>query len=658
MKKIHQLFTVFLTLIFTVSVLPLQQAKAFTDVPLESWIYPYVVDLLNEGVIDSADKYRPDDKMNRAELVKVVIIASGEAGKEVLPEYPTFDDAPVGVWFFPYVERAATLGIVSGYSDPDGNLTGRFGSADPVTRAQAVKILIEGFKLTTSTPGTRTFSDVLNTDWFYNYINTATALGLAEGYEGDIFKPNQSVTRAEMAKMLSIALTVWKNENNPDPEKPEDETPDNGIEDPDDETPDVDNPSDEPDTDTPEDQVAFKPNANALSPSVLVADDGQKFVGRYNFEGQLEGFTVSTLTLVNDLTGDTLGDDPESNLMIKTITLKYPDKKGFLKTATRPLDSEGTARFSNLDFFVKKGQETPLEIYVDLNSFSKIGAQGSGEAFRLGLQNTNNTFTTFSAAGEFSGDTLTLGDAGLNLSNSGVDPFTVRKTAPKFELITPSGTLLSGTNKLIGLKVTADKNASLALGRLVFNISVDDEDNANLTLNDFQWFKDAELIEEAQIFDATGAQDLSSNGGGTLTDGSYQVIVSFDEEQVISAGSTRTYYLKANVTGEDDDDSITTSLEEGDDNSPLTGLTDVNQQNTGKIFVNGDSTAGIFTGAEEDFSQLIDTDRNILWSDLSFSPHQYPQVTGGSVTTDTGSADWTNGYGLKIGTLANSVLTK
>ena len=112
-----------------------------------------------------------------------------------------------------------------------------------------------------------------------------------------------------------------------------------------------------------------------------------------------------------------------------------------------------------------------------------------------------------------------------------------------------------------------------------------------------------------------------------MADGTTWVIVTFDQEQTVSAGSSETYSLRATVASSESDDSVSTRIAQGDNETPLSGLTALNQPNTGKIYVNGNAAAGIFTGAN-DFAQSLGTARHIIWSDKSAQSHLYPTVSG------------------------------
>jgi subtilisin family serine protease len=85
-----------------------------------------------------------------------------------------------------------------------GYRDGSFRPNDPVTRGQLAKMatLAAGFDLTTlSGPH---FTDAPPTDPFYAYIETAFAQGLMTGYGDGTFRPQSGVTRGQMAKAMVL----------------------------------------------------------------------------------------------------------------------------------------------------------------------------------------------------------------------------------------------------------------------------------------------------------------------------------------------------------------------------------------------------------------------------------------------------------------------
>lgn len=81
---------------------------------------------------------------------------------------------------------------------PDGT----FKPDDNVTRAQVAKMVITALGMDTGTHTEYSFNDVPMTHWAYEYIEACSDLGYMEGYpEGD-FRPENAMTRAELAACL------------------------------------------------------------------------------------------------------------------------------------------------------------------------------------------------------------------------------------------------------------------------------------------------------------------------------------------------------------------------------------------------------------------------------------------------------------------------
>ena len=621
----------------------------YTDVPSAAWYAPQVERLKDEGIVDAGEFFRPADSLNRAELIKMLITTIDGLKDYTPPPNPTFDDVRPGEWYTNYIEAAATLGITTGYADAEGNLTGLFGPGDPVTRAAATKMLVQAFDLKKNGADNTMYPDVSINDWFYDYVSVASSNKVVSGYDNGRFGPADLVTRAQIAKMLVFGAQVagYIEDSEPVPaEEPavtEDEPEEEFLEE------DV------------EEEAASGPLAtpNPLTIEEVNAPAGSEgfFVARYTFRARLEEFRIETVTIVNDILGDKLGDQAQATTAIKEVTIKYPDKDGLLATETQPLGSDGRVRFSNLSFYAYRGEETFFEIYASLNEISEIGEGLSGEVFRLGLQDTGNDSQSYRAVGDVSGSVVGFGASRLNISNSDIHPFTVRKTIPVFGVDPGSQNMTNGMNKLLSFDISASKQGSVALGRLVFEVNVFDASGGDLNLSDFKLYRGSNYLSDVHIYDATGAQDLTLGNGGILADGTAYVIVAFDSEETISAGSTNVYSLRASVFNADSNDSVNTRIAQDDEETALSGLTSINQPNTGKIYVNGDATAGIFTGPT-DFMQSLGTAKNVIWSDKSAKSHLYPGISGGAVTSDSGSADWTNGYQLDLIALPEQLIEK
>ncbi len=77
-------------------------------------------------------------------VLTVVLLSQANIASAVTYAPQRFTDVPSNAWFAAYIEQATEEGIVSGYKDQYGNLTGKFGPENPVTVAEALKIAMDG----------------------------------------------------------------------------------------------------------------------------------------------------------------------------------------------------------------------------------------------------------------------------------------------------------------------------------------------------------------------------------------------------------------------------------------------------------------------------------------------------------------------------------
>ena len=178
------------------------QAQVFEDVPENTWYFTYVQQLVADGVVQAGGEYRPDDTLTRAELAEMVILATSGLSEYVAPEEPTFIDVPLDSPYFNYVEAAVQLDIVSGLKDVDGNLMGVFSPDGPVNRATAAKILTNAFDLPVESGIDSVFPDVPQDAWFYDFVVSVYNQSIIDGYDNGFFGPADPITRAQMAKLI------------------------------------------------------------------------------------------------------------------------------------------------------------------------------------------------------------------------------------------------------------------------------------------------------------------------------------------------------------------------------------------------------------------------------------------------------------------------
>jgi len=105
-----------------------------------------------------------------------------------------FSDVPAGHWAAAHIDELRELGITSGMGD------GTFGMGRQITRAEFVTMLVNLRQPIDDL--TQRYVDVNPGDWFFARVNTAWLLRFTDDIDGDYFRPNDPITREEMAVMI------------------------------------------------------------------------------------------------------------------------------------------------------------------------------------------------------------------------------------------------------------------------------------------------------------------------------------------------------------------------------------------------------------------------------------------------------------------------
>jgi hypothetical protein len=130
----------------------------------------------------------------------------------------TVNETPVIFWdvkvkstYAPYVEILAKKGVIEGYKNTEGKLTGEFGGTNPVTRAELLKmVLVTAGKAPDTEKVSLPENKTARNTWAAPYIQTAEDLGLT------VFRKQANVhmpaTQREVAQAISDVLGVPKDE--------------------------------------------------------------------------------------------------------------------------------------------------------------------------------------------------------------------------------------------------------------------------------------------------------------------------------------------------------------------------------------------------------------------------------------------------------------
>ena len=169
-----------------------QVQTIFSDVAPGAWYKDFVDRLVLENIIGgySDNTFRPNNNISRAEFAKMICAAMGWTLLE--PASPSFSDASRAHWAYKYIETAKAYGALSGYPD------GTFGPTRNITRAEIATIIAKTLNLAS---GSSTLNDI-SSHWAEGYINACVKEGIIGGYSDNAYRPNNTATRAEAAKMV------------------------------------------------------------------------------------------------------------------------------------------------------------------------------------------------------------------------------------------------------------------------------------------------------------------------------------------------------------------------------------------------------------------------------------------------------------------------
>ena len=111
-----------------------------------------------------------------------------------------FPDVAPNYTFAKYIYALADNKVVSGNN-------GLFLPEQNVTRGELAKFVVNGFGISTTSPIPESgyFSDVPQNYIFSPYINSLASMGIISGFEDGNFRPEQKVTRGQLAKFIAKA---------------------------------------------------------------------------------------------------------------------------------------------------------------------------------------------------------------------------------------------------------------------------------------------------------------------------------------------------------------------------------------------------------------------------------------------------------------------
>lgn len=128
----------------------------------------------------------------------VTIQRNGNSIYTVVQSDKTFDDIQ-DHWARQDIEQLASKALIKGMTEK------AFAPDQFITRAQFAAILAQGLGLSEAQMAV-SFSDVKGSDWYAGYVGAAVKAGLVKGFSDGTFRPNEKITREQMAVMIANAV--------------------------------------------------------------------------------------------------------------------------------------------------------------------------------------------------------------------------------------------------------------------------------------------------------------------------------------------------------------------------------------------------------------------------------------------------------------------
>ncbi len=178
-------------------------SQAFADLDTTQWYHEYTDYVIGNNLMNGMGNHRfvPNGTTTRAMLVTTLyrLAASPEVG-----EGSTFTDVAEGAWYADAIAWAQDVGIAKGITET------RFAPNSNVTREQAATFLYRFVTeyLEVESAESADLSMYKDADKISSYAKTAvawaTAKNLFEGFPNGTLQPKDTLTRAQLAKLLTI----------------------------------------------------------------------------------------------------------------------------------------------------------------------------------------------------------------------------------------------------------------------------------------------------------------------------------------------------------------------------------------------------------------------------------------------------------------------
>lgn len=182
------------------------QKESFADLDNAAWAKEYIKALTSKGILSGKGNgnFEPNSPVTREEFVKILVTAFGMKNEE---SKVIFEDVDTSKWFYNYVAAAVEKGIINGVDEQ------RFGVGRSILRQDMVVMISRmveklNYEITLKADPIH-FADEENiSDYAADGVKMLSKAGIVTGDGSNHFRPKDTVTRAEVAKIIYMLLKL------------------------------------------------------------------------------------------------------------------------------------------------------------------------------------------------------------------------------------------------------------------------------------------------------------------------------------------------------------------------------------------------------------------------------------------------------------------
>lgn len=173
-----------------------QPVNFFIDVTDNVWYYEAVQQAAKKDIIKGYEGalFKPTQSVTRAEFVTFL---SRLLVTDAIEESPiVFTDVNETLFAYDAIKQLTNMDVISGYPDQT------FRPFAPITRGEVATLLYRALNLPDAKEND--YADLLEQAFYYDAVVALSGEGILSGYPDGSFKPDESMTRAEVANVIHL----------------------------------------------------------------------------------------------------------------------------------------------------------------------------------------------------------------------------------------------------------------------------------------------------------------------------------------------------------------------------------------------------------------------------------------------------------------------